>query len=103
MILSPTTMTSSICAARRARPATSKARPRMAAIHLRALAAVSDASPEAGLRPYAVRGGRETARLQAVSATFGEPVAILHQPAGCNARTMHLLRLLRVVRLRQLF
>ncbi len=47
--------------------------------------------------------GRKAARLQAVSATVGKSVAGLYQSARRHARTMHLLRLLRMVRLRQLF
>ena len=68
-----------------------------------ALAALSDAAAKAGLRPHAVRGGRQAARLQAVPATVRESVAGLHQSARRHARTMHVLRLLRMVRLRQLF
>ena len=45
----------------------------------------------------------KTARLQAVSAAIRKPLAVLHQSARRHARPMHLLRLLRMVRLRQLF
>ena len=45
----------------------------------------------------------QAARLQAVSAAGRQPVAVLHQSARRHARAMHLLRLLRMVRLRQLF
>ena len=68
-----------------------------------ALAALSDAGDEAGLRPHAVCRCREAAWLQAVSAAVGKPVAVLHQSARRHARPMHILRLLRMVRLRQLF
>ena len=50
-----------------------------------------------------VRAGRQGARLQAVSAAVGQSLAGLHQSARRQARAMHLLRLLRMVRLRQLF
>ncbi len=68
-----------------------------------ALAALPDAAAKAGLRPYAVCASRVAARLQAVSAAVGKSVAVLHQSARRHARAVHLLRLLRMVRLRQLF
>ena len=55
------------------------------------------------LQPYAVRQGGARARLQAVSAAVRQYVAGLCEPARRPARTLHLLRLLRMVRLRQLF
>ena len=69
----------------------------------RALAAVSDPGAEAGLRPHAVRQGRRRNGLQALSAAVRKSVAGLYQPARRQARPVHLLRLLRMVRLRQLF
>ena len=69
----------------------------------RSLAALSDAGAEAGLWAYVVRRGRQAARLQAVSAAVGKSVAGLYQSARRQARPMHLLRFLRMVRLRQLF
>ena len=68
-----------------------------------ALAALSQSGAEAGLRPHAVRQGGARARLQAVSATVRQHVAGLRQPARRAAGAMHLLRLLRMVRVRQLF
>ena len=68
-----------------------------------ALAALSHAAAGAALQPYAVRQGRARAWLQAVSAAVRQYVAGLREPARRPARTLHLLRLLRMVRLRQLF
>ena len=48
------------------------------------------------------RSGKRT-RLQAFSAAVRQSVAVLHQSARRHARSVHLLRLLRMVRLRQLF
>ncbi len=62
-------------------------------------------TPAAGpaVQPYAVRQGGARARLQAVSAALRQSVAGLYEPARRPARALHLLRLLRMVRLRQLF
>ncbi len=68
-----------------------------------AVAALSDAADEAGLRPHAVCAGCERTWLQAVPAAVRQSVADLYQSARRHARAMHLLRLLRMVRLRQLF
>ena len=68
-----------------------------------ALAALSQPGAEAGLRPHAVRQGRARARLQAVPAAVRQHVAGLHQSARRAHGAVHLLRLLRMVRLRQLF
>ena len=68
-----------------------------------AFAALSDAADETGLRPYAVCPGRERTWLQAIPAAVRQSVAVLHQSARRHARAMHLLWLLRMVRLRQLF
>ena len=67
------------------------------------VAALSHPGAAAALQPYALRQGREGTRLQAVSAAVGQPFASLHQSVGREARPLHLLRILRVVRLRQLF
>ena len=72
-------------------------------VRRRALTALSDAANEAGLWSYAVRRSGKAARLQAIPATVGQSIAILHQPTRRDARPMHVLRLLRVVWLRQLF
>ena len=68
-----------------------------------ALAALSQSAAGPAVQPHAVRQGRARARLQAVSAAVRQHVAGLHEPARRPARTLHLLRLLRMVRLRQLF
>ena len=67
-----------------------------------ALARLSDAGAEAALRPDAVGQGGEGDGLQPVPAALRQSVAGLHQPARRHARALHLLRLLRMVRLRQL-
>ena len=50
-----------------------------------ALAALSDATHEAGLRPRAVRGRGTTTGLQAVSATLGQSFTALHKSPGRQA------------------
>jgi choline dehydrogenase-like flavoprotein len=68
-----------------------------------ALAALSQSRAGAAIQLHAVRAGGARARLQAVSAAVGKHVEGLHQSARPAARTVHLLRILRVVRMRQLF
>ena len=68
-----------------------------------ALAALPQSATGAAVQPHPVRQGRARARLQAVSAAVRQHVAGLCEPARRPARTLHLLRLLRMVRLRQLF
>ena len=68
-----------------------------------ALAALSQSRAGAAVQLHAVRAGGARARLQAVSAAVGKHVEGLHQSARPAPRAVHLLRILRVVRMRQLF
>ncbi len=68
-----------------------------------ALIGISDAAVEAGAWRDAVRGSRAQDRAHAVSAAGLESQRGLRQSARHEARPMHLLRLLRALRLRQLF
>ena len=68
-----------------------------------ALAALSQSRAEAGLRAYIVRKGRPRPWLQAIPAAVRQPVARLYQSARAAHGALHVLRLLRVVWLRQLF
>ena len=80
-----------------------KGRSRTAAIRSRGpLARLSDAAAEAAIRSDAVRAGRAGDGLQPVPAAFRQSLAGLHESARRHARPVHLLRLLRMVRLRQL-
>src|SRR5690348_10808620 len=68
-----------------------------------ALASLSQSAAEAGLRPRALGQGGSRARLQAVSAAVRQYVASLYQPPRFAPWPLHLLRVLRMVWLRQLF
>src|SRR5262249_19186707 len=68
-----------------------------------ALATVPQSAAEAGLRARALGKSSERARLQTIPATVREHVAALRQSARRSHGAVHLLRLLRVVRLRELF
>ena len=68
-----------------------------------ALAALSHSSADAGLQPRAFRQGRARSRLQALPAALGQSLAALCQSARRPDGRLQLLRLLRMVRLRQLF
>src|SRR5271166_2015847 len=105
MTISSRIMTgSNICVERQEPLATSRGRFKRAAIPSRgALASLSDTGAETAVRLRAVRESGARARLQAVSAAVRKPVAGLHQSARREARPVHLLRLLRMVRVRQLF
>ena len=67
------------------------------------LASLSQSAADAELQPRSVRQGGARARLQAVPAAVRQHVAGLHQSARRAAWTVHLLRILRMVWLRQLF
>ena len=67
------------------------------------LAALSQSAAGAALQPHAFRQGRARPRLQALPAAFRQPVAALRQSARRPDGRLQLLRLLRMVRLRQLF
>ena len=67
-----------------------------------AFPALSDAGTSAAFQPHAVRQGRAGSRLQAVSSAFRQSLAGLYKSAGPQDGSMHLLRLLRMVRMQQL-
>ena len=68
-----------------------------------ALAALSQSRAGATVQLHAVRAGGARARLQAVSTAVGKHVEGLHQSTRHSPGAVHLLWLLRVVRMRQLF
>ena len=68
-----------------------------------ALAALSQSRAGATVQLHAVREGGARARLQAVSTAVGKHVEGLHQSTRHSPGAVHLLWLLRVVRMRQLF
>ena len=98
-----TTTASNTSAASAARPATSRARSaRRQSLRRPALARIPDSAAEAAPTAGTLfEQGRAEARLSSRSRTpAAQHVAALHQPVRRADRRMHVLRLLRVVRLR---
>jgi hypothetical protein len=100
---SRTSTASSTCWAPAARPATSRARRSRAATRSRtSLARVPDAAAEGAVRLGAVPQGRCEPGLPPVHPALVQPQPELHQPRGHAIAQLHVLRLLRALRLRAL-